>query len=224
VNQPTALAFQFLEAVKAGDSAVVKDLLAAQPELVDARDPGGISAVMLAVYYIEPQIANLLIERGAALGFFEASALGKTAPLREMLVEAPELVNSFSPDGFQALGLAAFFGHDEALAILLEAGAQVNTPSRNAMQVTPLSSAAAGQRLEIAQRLLEYGADANTVQAGGFTPLHSAAQNGQLEMAALLLSYGAQVNARSQDGKTPLAMAEDSQAMADLLQEAGGTL
>jgi uncharacterized protein len=124
-----------------------------------------------------------------------------------LLDASPELVNAVAGDGFQPLGLAAFFGQDEVVRLLLMRGAAVDSPSHNLMRVMPLHSAAANRHLEICRMLLENGAPVNATQADDFTPLHEAAQNGQLEMVRLLLDYGAEVNVRKTDSLTPLTLA-----------------
>jgi ankyrin repeat protein len=104
--------------------------------------------------------------RAEELDVFEAAAVGRTERLRELLDEDPSLANAWAEDGFQPLGLASFFGHVDAVRLLLERGADVNSPSRNEMKVMPLHSAAAtqhpGARYELAKLLLEHGADPNT--------------------------------------------------------------
>ena len=89
---------------------------------------------------------------------------------KSILKRKPKLLNEFAPDGFQPLGLAAFFGHTEVVRFLIESGADVDTPSRNGLKVTPLNSAAAGRHYEIAMLLLERGANPNMRQSGDFVP------------------------------------------------------
>jgi uncharacterized protein len=55
----------FWAAVKAGHSAEVTRLLDAEPALANARDENGLSAVLTAAYDQEPDIARLLVQRGA---------------------------------------------------------------------------------------------------------------------------------------------------------------
>jgi cytohesin len=57
--------------------------------------------------------------------------------------------------------------------------------------------------------LLEYGADPNASQDGGFTPLHSAAQNDDRESVEALLEAGADPSLANDDGKTPAELAGD---------------
>jgi ankyrin repeat protein len=180
------------------------------PDLAGARDAGGLSAVLTALYYGFPDIADLLIERGAPLNLFEASAAGRVDAVRETLDAAPRQVNAWAPDGFQPLGLASFFGHTELARLLVERGAEINSPSHNLLNVQPLHSAVAGQHLEIAALLLDHGADANARQGEGFVPLHSAAQNGQIAMIELLLAHGADPRVKNDAGKTPREIALES--------------
>ena len=151
-----------------------------------------------------------LLDANPPLDVFDAAAVGRTRGLEELLDGEPELVTSWSPDGFTALHLAAFFGQEEAAKILLERGAEVNLVARHAtLHVTPLHSAAAGSHSEIVKLLLEHGADPNAAQDGGFTPLHSAAQNDDRESAEALLEAGADPALASDEGKTPADLAGD---------------
>jgi ankyrin repeat protein len=200
---------EFLEAVKTGKIEQVTELIRDNPALVDARSESGASVVVLAAYYGQPQVASLLVERGAKVDIFEAAMTGSIGRLQEILVAQPELAEAVAPDGFQPLGLASFFGHRSTVELLLGRGVEVNSPSRNEQHVMPLHSAAAGQHLEIARLLLKHGADPNTRQSGGFTALHAAAQNGQVEMVELLIEHAADIEAKSEDGRIPLDFARE---------------
>ena len=211
------------QAIKAGDLARVTQLLDADPALVNARDDGGLSAVLTAAYYNEPQIAQLLAQRGADLSIFEAAAIGALDRVEGWLEADPDLINAYAPDGFQPIGLAAFFGHAPVVAYLLGRGAQPDAPSQNHMRVRPLHSAVAGRRTDIVALLLDHGADVNSTQADDFTPLHEAAQNGLPDVTQWLLERGAAVNARLSSGKTPLTLALEAghAAVAEQLRRAG---
>ena len=129
------------------------------------------------------------------LDVFEASALGRTERLAELLGADPQLANAWAEDGFQPLGLASFFGHEDAARLLVGRGAEVNSASRNPMRVMPLHSAAAAQdpvvRFSIAKLLLEAGADPNARQQDDFTPLMAADQHGDMRLRRLLVKHGA---------------------------------
>jgi ankyrin repeat protein len=190
-------------AIKAGDLSRVSELLAAEPGLASARDASGLSAILTSAYYQQPAITAALLAAGPSLDVFEAAAAGATKQLSALLSANPAAANAVAADGFTPLGLAAFFGHTEAVYLLLDHQADPAIASQNAMQVMPLHSAVAGQHLAIAKALLIHGAPVNAAQADAFTPLHGAAQNGQLAMIDLLLKNGADPSAQAADGQTP---------------------
>ncbi|HEX8772262.1 MAG TPA: ankyrin repeat domain-containing protein [Pyrinomonadaceae bacterium] len=196
-----------IEAIKTGDVARVHEMLDADPQLAGSRNENGVSAVLLATYYGRNEIADALIERGAALDIFEAAAVGRAGRVEEILAARPELVNEYADDGFTPLGLASFFCQGAVASLLIERGADVNAASRNAQRVAPLHSAVSRRQTMIAEALLAHGANVNARQESGVTPLHQAAHNGQAEMVRLLLAHGADVQARMDDGQTPLSMA-----------------
>ena len=145
----------------------------------------------------ETRVAELLAEN-PQLSVFEAAAFGRTDRLGSLLDDDPALANAFGDDGFQPLGLAAFFGHVEAARLLLDRGADPNTLARNEhIQAAPLHSAVAGEnkdertRYELAVVLLDNGADPNLRQGDGFSALDAARQNGDENVERLLRERGA---------------------------------
>jgi ankyrin repeat protein len=200
-------------AIRTGDEAEVEALLVGAPELAAARDPDGLTAVMLARYFSWSQtaIVDRLVEaRGEGdLDVFEAAATGRTPRLRALLQEDPRLAFAWSVDGFTPLHLAAFFGSDPGAEELLEAGADPEAESRNGQHIRPLHSAVAGGAFSIARRLVDAGVDVDAVQQDGFHPLHGAAQRGDELMVDLLLQAGADPAARTADGRTAADLAAD---------------
>jgi ankyrin repeat protein len=198
----------FIGAVRAGDMSRTTELLGEDPALARASDENGVSALLNAHYHGRTEIVNLLLGTGLVPDVFEAAALGDVDRLSERLEADPTLVGRHAPDGFTLLQLASFFGHPEAVELVLEAGADVGVAAKNETRVTALHSAAAARQVDIARRLIECGADVKAQQEGGFTALHAAAQNGDLELARLLLEHGANPSTPAADGRTPLAIAE----------------
>jgi ankyrin repeat protein len=188
--------------------------------LIHAKEDG-LSPIMVAAYNHEPGIASFLADKTVAINIFEAAATGKINNIIRLLAREPNLVSTYSIDGFQPLGLACFFGHLDSAEYLVKAGAPINALSRNSLSAAPIHSAAAGGHRKIVKMLLEHHADPNIREQGGFTPLHTAAQNGDEEMIRILLYSGADLMLTSNDGKTALdlALADGHEKAALLLGE-----
>lgn len=193
-------------AVDADDAESVRQLVAEDPRLASTKGEDGLSLVVRALYRRRRAALEALLAAGPELDVFEAAALGRGERLAGLLAADPALARSRSADGFTPLHLAAFFGAPESAALLLRAGAEVNDVALHAMRVTPLNSAAAARHREVAEMLLDHGADVEACEHG-FTPLHSAAHNGDLDLTELLLVCGADPVRRTADGRTALDLA-----------------
>jgi len=198
---------KFFKAIQEGDRERVERMLRKTPDLILAKDPKNLSPLMIAMYYHKFDIAGLLLDRMVALNVFEAAATGRLVHLISNLGHKPEMVNAYSDDGFQPLGLAAYFGKIEAVKYLLKAGADLNSPSKNSLGVTPLQSAVAGGHREITHLLLEAGANPNVREGDGNTPLHTAAFNGDIEIVRNLIFGGADLEAINLKKEKPLDLA-----------------
>ena len=214
------------DAIKAGDVPQVAALLDRNPALANAADENGQAALVAAKYYRQDAAAELLASRGATLDIFSAALMGRADVIENLVAQDRSLVTLLSRDGWTALHLAAFFGQSQAARLLLNKGAPVNARSTNAMANTPLHAAAAGGNTAIVKLLLDFGANANLLQHGGFTPLHAAAQMGDVEMARALVGAGANVSARAENQQRPidLAMLKAHQAMVEFLESNGASL
>ncbi len=203
----------FMEAVKAGESERVRSLMQADPALARARDSQGVSAILRALYQGHGELAEELAGQAGDLDVFEAAAMGRLQRVRDLAAADGARTAVFSPDGFTPLGLAAYFGRVATVAWLLEQGVDPNTPAANPSKIAPLHAAVAHRgeeaSLEIARLLLDAGACADAVQAGGIQPLHAAAAHGRVELATLLRKRGASVDSMGDDGRTALDHARE---------------
>jgi ankyrin repeat protein len=204
---------EIIEAVKNADADKIQELLAIDPNLIYAVTPSGISLILLACYYRNHEILQQLLDHQPDLDVFEAAAVGDYDRVYDHIKFHPELVNTYSSDGFTPLGLASYFGHYDIVKMLIAKGAEVNIYSKNEMKVAPIHSAVSADELEIARLLLENHADPNAIQMKGVTPLHSAAKNGNLEMIKLLIDHNADTNMKMSNGNNAVDIALQNNQM-----------
>lgn len=203
---------EMIEAVKINNIEKVMELIHTDSDLVNASNSKGETAVLMAAYYRSNEIKELLISNGAELNVYEASAVGNTARVKELLERSPELLATWSPDGFTPLGLAAHFGNEETLKVLLDHGADVNARSKDGnLNNMAIHAAIAGNFEHIVKVLIDHGADVNARCEGvwreGFNALHVAAFFGRESIIKLLLKHSADQEAKTAGGETPYDLA-----------------
>jgi ankyrin repeat protein len=184
------------QAIAIGKKAGVASCLEADPALIRARNEQGDSVLLAAIYAGRQEIFEFLLEKGAPVDLFEASALGQNDIVAGQLEQDPELIRAYSHDGWTALHLAAFFGRREMAALLIDRGAPIDARSRQtrfARENTPLHAAAANRQTAVAELLIERGADVNARDGSGFTPLGLAANSRNDLLISALLEHGASI-------------------------------
>jgi ankyrin repeat protein len=177
-------------AICEGDHAAVEAIVETRPDLARGVTDDGLPWTLAAVYRGHPGIADLLLRHGAELDPFTAASLGRTDQLDVLLDRGQAAPGERSPDGWTPLHLAAFFGHRETAAMLLDRGADLAASSTNDLANTPLHAALAGGRGPVAELLVERGADVNAV-ANGLRPLDIAEGREDHEMVEYLTRHGA---------------------------------
>lgn len=220
VNAADETRFTALMAAALGDHlGIVRRLLAAGA-LTEPRDGRfGNTALAIAARHGNVDSVSALLNAGADVNA-RATSDGLT-PLMQAAASlddrAPEVIGELlaagadtgavDTDGWSALHHAAAVSTPSAVALLVDAGMDVNGPATPAGAGT-LELAVVGGRPETAAALLTFGADPNTLGTHGHTPLMRAARKGRDDMAALLIGVGADVNARgAEDGSTALMWA-----------------
>jgi ankyrin repeat protein len=160
---------------------------------------------MDALYRGDLEEAQRLVPPDDELSTAEAAAFGRIDRLRALLDEDSRAANDWTPDGFGALAMAIYGGHEDAVRLLIERGADLEALSRHeTIRVRPLQTAAFVRSVPMARLLLDAGADVNSRAEGGFTALHTAADNGDAELARLLLERGADPGLTTDEGKQPV--------------------
>ena len=181
-----------ITAAESGDAETLRRLLVTDRTLASTRDDLGISVLLHARYGGHSEAVSALLAAAPDTDIFDASAVGLVGRVSELVAADPAQVNAVNVDGFRPLQLAAFFGHAQAVRVLLDAGADVAARSTNGMALQALHSAAASGHIGIVSMLLEAGADPNSEQVGGYTALDAADQIGDTDLQALLEAAGAE--------------------------------
>jgi ankyrin repeat protein len=134
------------EAAALGRAARVEEAVGADPEVVRAEAADGFTALHLAAFFGQLEVAAVLLEHGAAVD-----------------------AEAGNPSHVQPLHSAAAGGHAAIAALLLERGADPNARQQGGF--VPLHSAAARGDQVTARLLLEHGAEADARTDDGRRPI-----------------------------------------------------
>lgn len=194
------------EAIQSGDLSAVRQIIDTDPDVVRSKNPEGLSPLIVAAYWGQSEILDLLRQTAGDLDSWEACIVGDDERVRAILAEEPAMTSAYSPDGFTGLHLAVFFGWPDIARRLISAGSNVLARTTNALDNQPLHAAVAGSkaeaRLACTEVLVNAGAAVNERQSGGFTPLMAAAQNADTEVLRLLLAHGADPSLKDDEGRS----------------------
>ncbi|BET01497.1 unnamed protein product [Nesidiocoris tenuis] len=210
--------------------AVVEYLLSHGAD-VHSKDKGGLVPLHNACSYGHYEVTEMLVKHGANVNvadlwkftpLHEAAAKGKYDIVRLLLQHGADPTKK-NRDGAMAVELVK--EGDQEVADLLRGNAalldaakrgnlarvqrlvtpeNINCRDTQGRNSTPLHLAAGYNNVEVAEFLLENGADVNAQDKGGLIPLHNASSYGHLDIAALLIKYNTVVNATDKWGFTPL--------------------
>lgn len=198
---------------------------------VHAADKGGLVPLHNACSYGHFEVTELLVKHGANVNvadlwkftpLHEAAAKGKYEIVKLLLRHGADPTKK-NRDGATPLDLVREGDQDVADLLrgnsaLLDAAKKgnlarvqrlvtpenINCRDAQGRNSTPLHLAAGYNNYEVAEYLLENGADVNAQDKGGLIPLHNASSYGHLDIAALLIKHKTVVNATDKWGFTPL--------------------
>ncbi|NVO11955.1 MAG: ankyrin repeat domain-containing protein [Bacteroidales bacterium] len=235
----------FLSSIDSGNYQLVSYLLlkGADPNSFNKKDSIRFeySALMLATFHGDFNIANLLIKKGANVNYKTSdgtNALIVAAKrgcynIAKLLIKNGSNVNDRTTYKSSALFEAVKQLNDSITSLLIENKAQVNVNNR--FNLTPLQYSAGYNLLyfklngennineeidtfihhskanKISELLINAGADLDVKDIYGFTPLLVATQFNNLELVKILCKAGANPNLASYDGVTPLMYANSMQ-------------
>jgi ankyrin repeat protein len=177
---------------------------------------------------------------------FVGNAHGNLAVVKKLLEQYPSMVSAHASWTETAVQAAAQTGQVDIVNYLIDHGAEydictaamlgnldctddflkedpnlVNT--RGAHGIPLLYFPVIHAKTEVAEYLLQHGADPNAASPDGINPLHGAVMFSQPKMAQWLLDHGVDPNPKY-DGKTPLAMALEKKQteLIEILRSHGG--
>ncbi|KRX95030.1 Tankyrase-1, partial [Trichinella pseudospiralis] len=210
---------------------VVKFLVQAGAD-IQAKDKGGLVPLHNACSYGHYEVTEFLVQQGADVNatdlwkftpLHEAAAKGKFDICKLLLANGADKTRT-NRDGHTPLDLIKDNENDDVADLLRGDSAILDAAKTGSLEKvkklvtaenvscrdgqgrnsTPLHLAAGYNNYDVAEYLINMGADVNAQDKGGLIPLHNAASYGHLEIAHLLIENNGDVNAQDLWGFTPL--------------------
>ncbi|XP_057319438.1 putative ankyrin repeat protein RF_0381 [Microplitis mediator] len=194
-------------AIRSGNVSLVKTLIHHRAKINITYNNN--TPLHLAVDQNNYAIAKFLIRRAAKVN---ALTEAKRSPLQiaiernnlnlvKLLIENNADINVFTKNDETALIFSIKNEYFDLFKILLDAGAEVNP-----VNLPPLFVAVEKNCYKITERLIERGADINTIY-NNQTPLIIAVENGNMKIVKLLIRNKADINIKVAAAKTALSAA-----------------
>lgn len=162
----------------------VREMLAANPELINTRSNLDESPLGAAAHVGNRAMAEYLLSHGAELDFPAAVMLGDMEWVTAQLERDPALAGSAGAHGISVLFHAVVGGNLDMVQLLLDRGA--DEASITGPDATALSAAAWRGDEWMAAWLLERGANPDAPDFEGKTALQRAEENGHQRIAAMI--------------------------------------
>lgn len=190
----------------------MEEILNKDVSILGIPNENGITPLLYALYLGKKKLAEKIYSKNFNFSIFESIGMQDLDKVKSCIEKNPNIINSYSLDGWTALHLAAFWGSREIVLLLLGNGAIIDLPSKSKASFgnSALQAAIAMQQLEIVELLLLRGANPNFLQKpSNITPLHIAASRDNEKIISLLLEKGADKTQKTADGKLPIDIARE---------------
>jgi ankyrin repeat protein/L-ascorbate metabolism protein UlaG (beta-lactamase superfamily) len=198
------------DAVRAGDLAKIKALVAKDPKVVNEKEAEGGTPLHFASHSGNVEIIAFLLANKADIKAVDdlgrsplhlAASAGHGETVDLLIAKGAE-TKAVCRDGRNLLHCAAAGGLVGLMERLVRDGFPVDGPDRYGR--TPLLKAAEAGSDKAAEFLLSRGANVMSRSSFGQTPLHEATFSGNLRLLDILVKHGADIHAVNQEGSTPL--------------------
>lgn len=166
-----------------GNLSRVQELLAQNPDLLNAKSSWDETPIEAATQMGNRAIIDDLVARGAPVDFFTALVIGRLDHVRRELRADPKVAMTRGIHDLPPLYFAAVGGDTAAAELLLAAGSDVNA---SAEAGAPIHGAVMRGSAEMVRLLLQHGADVSARDYNGRDALTLARELGRQEIAALV--------------------------------------
>lgn len=133
----------------------------------------------------------------------------------ELLQKDPSLLDARDSKGMRPLQYAAKAGNAKMVQYLLDKGAKVSCDED---EEPPINLTVFGSSIEVAELLLDHGADVNSRDDLDTTPLYEAAGKDAMDFVRLFLARGADPNTIDSDNEAPIHSAKSLECVKMLLE------
>ena len=203
------MSHSIFDAIAKGDKDLCTQIIADDPSCLDALDAEGTTPLIRAGMDGKNEIVEAILGAGGDT-ILAVAARGDRDKAAEMLDADAGLTSQATADGFTALHVAALFGQERVIDVLLEYGSDIEAEATNSTKLQPIHCATISGVQPALDILLARGADPDTQDATGYTPLMIAAARGLERPLMTLIHYNCDVDFESDDGKTARDIATEN--------------
>lgn len=205
-----------IDAVKSGDTALVKKHLTAKVD-VNTQDGSGNSLLHLAVAASNDKMLTLLLDNGANVNVlnesgitpFHLSVTNNSQGLVDMLLKANAATDIMNTAGFAAIHTATKANNPVVIEMILKAS-PTDLKLKSKEGLTPLLVAIESGHFKLIKFYLKRKANLQAKTNAGLTALQLAMRSNSLQTLDFLLKKGAKLDQVSKTGKTLLHLASES--------------
>ncbi len=188
---------RLLSSMQTGKLEQFKELVIAEPTLVNVKDSLGENLLHKAVLSGNAEALEFLLNRGFGVNeknnsdvtaLHEAAGRGHLDMVEMLMVHGAE-VDTCDMRAFTPLHLATRNGHTDVVELLIAGRAELNarTKTGDTPLLCALSQQLSAAHADIAALLVERGADVEGRNNTRQTPLHLAAEQGYVKIARMLI-------------------------------------